>query len=95
MREIQTSIDVLKEETQGLGTKVRVLEELREKVVSLKAEVDVGRQGCDACKFRVSLSSIFSCMLTNLFPRANNNIAVAGVDLTKKMRWMCMVRFWS
>src|ERR1700683_2535631 len=65
--------------------KVRVLEELREKVVSLKAEVDVGRQGCDACKFRVSLSSIFSCMLTNLFPRANNNIAVAGVDLMKKI----------
>ena len=48
MREIQTSIDVLKEETQGLGTKVRVLEELREMGVSLKAEVDTGRRGRDA-----------------------------------------------
>jgi methyl-accepting chemotaxis protein len=36
-------------------------------------------------KFWVSLSSVFSRTLTNLFPRANNDIAVAGVDLTKKI----------
>ena len=36
-------------------------------------------------KFRVSLSSVFSHTLMNLFPKANNNIAVAGVDLTKKI----------
>jgi len=37
-------------------------------------------------KFRFSLSSIFSRALTNPFPRANNNLAVAGVDLTKKIK---------
>jgi len=34
---------MLKEEKQGLETKVRVSEELRGKVVSLEAEVDAGR----------------------------------------------------
>jgi hypothetical protein len=34
---------VLKEEKHWLKTKVRVLEELGEKVVSLEAEVDAGR----------------------------------------------------
>ena len=48
MREIRTSVDVLKEEKQGSKTNVRVLEELREKVVSLDAEVDAGRRGRDA-----------------------------------------------
>ena len=48
MREIWTSVDLLKEEKKGLETKVKVLEELREKAVSLRAEVDAGRQGCDA-----------------------------------------------
>jgi len=37
-------------------------------------------------KFRFSLSSIFSRTLTSLFPRAHNNLAVAGVDLTKKIK---------
>jgi hypothetical protein len=47
LREIWTSVDVLKEK-QGSKTNVRVLEELREKVVSLDAEVDAGRRGRDA-----------------------------------------------
>jgi len=33
---------------RGLETKVRVLEELKEKVVSLEAEVEVGRWECEA-----------------------------------------------
>ena len=41
LREQQTSIEVSKEENRGLETKVRVLEELREKVVRIEAEVDV------------------------------------------------------
>jgi hypothetical protein len=36
-------------------------------------------------KFRIFLSSVFSRTLTNLFFRANNNIAAAGVNLTKKI----------
>jgi hypothetical protein len=48
LREICTSVDVLKEEKQGSKTNVRVLEELREKVISLDAEADAGRRGRDA-----------------------------------------------
>ena len=47
MREMRTNVDVSKEEKQGLGTKVRVLGELSEMVVSLEAEVDAGRRGRD------------------------------------------------
>jgi hypothetical protein len=36
-------------------------------------------------KFRIFLSSVFSRTLTNLFLRANDNIVVAGVNLTKKI----------
>jgi mitotic spindle assembly checkpoint protein MAD1 len=42
------SIEVLKEEKRGLETKVRVLEELRKKVVQHEAEVEAGRQECEA-----------------------------------------------
>jgi hypothetical protein len=49
LREIRTSVDVLKEEKQGSKTNVRVSEESREKVVSIDAEVDAGsRRGRDA-----------------------------------------------
>jgi len=48
LREQQTSIEVSKEEKRGLETKVRVLEELREKVVRIEAEVDVGRRRHEA-----------------------------------------------
>jgi mitotic spindle assembly checkpoint protein MAD1 len=47
-RERQTSIEVWKEEKRGLETKVRVLEELREKFVRLEAEVDAGRREREA-----------------------------------------------
>ena len=42
LREKQTSIEVSKEEKRGLETKFRVLKELREKVVRIEAEVDMG-----------------------------------------------------
>jgi len=82
LREIRASVDVSKEEKQGSETNVRVLEELKKKVVSLDAEVDAGRRGRDAWIF---LSSVFSRTLTNLFLRANNNIAATGVNLIKKI----------
>lgn len=55
LRERHTSIEVLKEERRGLEQKVRVFEELREKVVKLEAEVEAGRQERKA--WRVILSS--------------------------------------
>lgn len=44
LRERQTSVEVLKEEKRGLETKVRALEEMRERVVRLEAEVEAGRR---------------------------------------------------
>ena len=44
LRERQASVEVLKEEKRGLERKVKVLEELREKVVKLEAEVEAGRR---------------------------------------------------
>lgn len=43
LRERHTSVEVLREEKRGLERKVRVLEELRVKVVKLEAEVEAGR----------------------------------------------------
>lgn len=44
LRERHVSVEVLKEEKRGLERKVKVLEELREKVVKLEAEVEAGRR---------------------------------------------------
>jgi mitotic spindle assembly checkpoint protein MAD1 len=44
LRERQASVEVLREEKRGLERKVKVLEELREKVVKLEAEVEAGRR---------------------------------------------------
>lgn len=44
LRERNTSVEVLREEKRGLERKLKVLDELREKVVSLEAEVEAGRQ---------------------------------------------------
>jgi len=44
LRERQASVEVLKEEKRGLERKVKLLEELREKVVKLEAEVEAGRR---------------------------------------------------
>jgi mitotic spindle assembly checkpoint protein MAD1 len=44
LKERHTSIEVLKEEKRGLERKLRMLEELREKVVRLEAEVEAGRR---------------------------------------------------
>lgn len=44
LRDRHASIEVLKEEKRGLERKIMVLEELREKVVKLEAEVEAGRQ---------------------------------------------------
>jgi len=52
LRKRQTSIEVLKEEKRGLETKVRVLEELREQIVRLQAEVEAGRRERDAWYLR-------------------------------------------
>ena len=47
LREQQSSIEVSKEK-RGLETKVRVLEKLREKVVRIELEVDVGTRKHEA-----------------------------------------------
>jgi mitotic spindle assembly checkpoint protein MAD1 len=44
LRERHASVEVLKEEKRGLERKVKVLEDLREKVVKLEAEVEAGRR---------------------------------------------------
>lgn len=44
LRERHASVEVLREEKRGLERKVKVLEELRETVVKLEAEVDAGRR---------------------------------------------------
>ena len=44
LRERHSSVEVLKEEKRGLERKIKVLEELRETVVKLEAEVDAGRR---------------------------------------------------
>jgi len=44
LRERHTSVEVLREEREGLERKVKILEELREKVVKLEAEVEAGRR---------------------------------------------------
>lgn len=44
LRERHASVEVLKEEKRGLERKVKVMEELREKVVKLEAELDAGRR---------------------------------------------------
>lgn len=44
LRERHTSLEVLREEKRGLERKVRGLEEMRERVVKLEAEVDAGRR---------------------------------------------------
>jgi mitotic spindle assembly checkpoint protein MAD1 len=44
LRERHASVEVLREEKRGLERKVKVLEELREKVVKLEAEVEAGRR---------------------------------------------------
>ncbi|KAF9475572.1 MAD-domain-containing protein [Pholiota conissans] len=44
LRERQTSVEVLREEKRGLELRVKMLEELRTKVVKLEAEVAAGRR---------------------------------------------------
>lgn len=44
LRERHASVEVLKEEKRGLERKVKVMEELREKVVKLEAELDACRR---------------------------------------------------
>lgn len=44
LRERHVSIEVLREEKRGLERKVRTLEEMRERVVRLEAEVEAGRR---------------------------------------------------
>lgn len=48
LRAKETSVEVLREEKRGLERKVRVMEELREKVVKLDAEVEAGRREREA-----------------------------------------------
>ncbi|KAH6894869.1 hypothetical protein BKA70DRAFT_1439352 [Coprinopsis sp. MPI-PUGE-AT-0042] len=49
LRERNQSIEVLREEKQGLETKLVALDELKEKVVRLEAEVEAGRLEREAC----------------------------------------------
>jgi len=44
LRERHASVEVLREEKRGLERKLRTLEEMRERVVRLEAEVEAGRQ---------------------------------------------------
>lgn len=44
LRVKEASVEVLREEKRGLERKVRIMEELREKVVRLEAEVEAGRR---------------------------------------------------
>ena len=44
LRERHASVDVLREEKRGLERKVIMLEEMRNKVIRLEAEVEAGRQ---------------------------------------------------
>lgn len=44
LKDRHTSVEVLREEKRGLEKKVKMLEELREKVVRLEAQVEAGRQ---------------------------------------------------
>jgi hypothetical protein len=48
LRTKETSVEVLREEKRGLERKVRVMEELREKVVRLEAELEAGRREREA-----------------------------------------------
>jgi len=44
LRERHASVEVLREEKRGLERKVTMLEEMRNKVIRLEAEVEAGRQ---------------------------------------------------
>ena len=44
LRERHASVEVLREERRGLERKVIMLEEMRNKVIRLEAEVEAGRQ---------------------------------------------------
>jgi len=44
LRERHASVEVLREEKRGLERKVIMLEEMRNKVIRLEAEVEAGRQ---------------------------------------------------
>lgn len=48
LRERHASVEVLREEKRGLERKVQTLEQLREKVVRLEAEVEAGRREREA-----------------------------------------------
>jgi mitotic spindle assembly checkpoint protein MAD1 len=79
LRAKETSVEVLREEKWGLERKVRVMEELREKVVRLEAEVEAGRREREA--WFVILFPSRRLTFTTIF-RANNNNAESSSSYT-------------
>ncbi|KAJ7698183.1 MAD-domain-containing protein [Mycena olivaceomarginata] len=57
LRARQTSVEVLREEKRGLELKLQPLEDLREKVVKLEAQVEAGRQERETCRNVASTST--------------------------------------
>ena len=55
LRAKEASVEVLREEKRGLERKIRVMEELRERVVKLEAEVEAGRREREAWLDRKSV----------------------------------------
>jgi mitotic spindle assembly checkpoint protein MAD1 len=79
LRAKETSVEVLREEKWGLERKVRVMEELREKVVRLEAEVEAGRREREA--WFVILFPSRRLTFTTI-SRANNNNAESSSSST-------------
>jgi mitotic spindle assembly checkpoint protein MAD1 len=60
LRARQTSVEVLREEKRGLELKLQPLEDLREKVVKLEAQVEAGRQERETWCVRCGLFAGYS-----------------------------------
>jgi hypothetical protein len=80
LRVKETSVEVLREEKRGLERKVRVMEELRERVVRLEAEVEAGRREREAWLVVYFINSIPSGRLTFHRDRATNNTAESSMS---------------
>lgn len=66
LRDRHASVEVLREEKRGLERKVKVLDELRDKVVRLEAEVEAGRRERE--EWFVYLCCFFSLLRLIQFP---------------------------